>query len=328
MCTYIPWPCDQTGKDCLQPRNRSGKEAGKSCAVTGAGALQPPEKLQSTLFFFRRRGAKRGTAAGRADGEAEMGVGGEVLLFWQNPSFLLQISLREDFAQHERLSVRPSPSQDPAPRSRRLPGAWTALGTAPTGTAESQGGPEHLPPPGSLPGQRGNAQTTFKVGTVAGSRHQPHARTTCLEGSRVPTLTARVLLRSLKRRAPDPTLLPLDSPPSCHWEAQHPQNPTMMNFGNTSTAERVSQLQARGVRAGTRRALRFAEHPRSGMGCSGAAAGAGLSPQFPLDGMDLPCSNSPSMLQQPFRAPTAPLRSGCAGRGARQSLTGAAPEFA
>lgn len=38
--------------------------------------------------------------------------------------------------------------------------------------------------------------------------------------------------------------------------------------------------------------------------------------------------NGPSMLQQPFHAPTAPLRSGCAGRGARQSLTGAAPKFA
>lgn len=147
--------------------------------------------------------------------------GGEVLLFWQNPSFLLQISLREDFAQHERLSVRPSPSQDPAPRSRRLPGAWTASGTAPTGTAESQGGPEHLPPPGSLPGQRGNAQTTFKVGTVAGSRHQPHARTTCLEGSRVPTLTARVLLQSLKRRAPDPTLFPQQPPSTCNPSNSH-----------------------------------------------------------------------------------------------------------
>lgn len=65
------------------------------------------------FFFFRRRGAKRGTAAGRADGKAEMGVGGEVLLFWQNPSFLLQISLREDCAA--RAPVR---EPEPLPGSR------------------------------------------------------------------------------------------------------------------------------------------------------------------------------------------------------------------
>lgn len=55
-------------------RTAAGRRPGKSCALTDTRALQPPEKLQSTLlfffFFFRRRGAKRGTAEGCAVGKA------------------------------------------------------------------------------------------------------------------------------------------------------------------------------------------------------------------------------------------------------------------
>lgn len=180
MCTYIPWPCDQTGKDCLQPRNRSGKEAGKSCAVTGAGALQPPEKLQSTLFFFRRRGAKRGTAAGRADGKAEMGV-------WRGKCCHFgKIPLSSRSSPCGRTLCGTSPSQEPTPCRGSLP--------------------EHRSSPHRARSRPENAQSTFQVGTAAGSRPHPHAASTCLEGSRGPPLPGSC--SSLKHCIPDPTLLP------------------------------------------------------------------------------------------------------------------------
>lgn len=51
-----------------------------------------------------------------------------MLLFWQNPSFLSQISLREDLVQHE--SVSPSPCRDPGLCQGPLPPAPPSPGVA------------------------------------------------------------------------------------------------------------------------------------------------------------------------------------------------------
>lgn len=53
ICTYIPWPCDQTGKDCIQPKNCSGKEAGeKLCVNRHESAAASRKAADDTSFFF------------------------------------------------------------------------------------------------------------------------------------------------------------------------------------------------------------------------------------------------------------------------------------
>lgn len=99
---------------------------------------------QHFFFFVRRRGAKRGTAAGRAQGKAEMGGGGSAVILAKSLFPLADLPAGG-------LCAGRVPSQDPAP------GAWAVSGTAPSGPAPTAW-PRAPPRPG------GNAQTTSRGG--------------------------------------------------------------------------------------------------------------------------------------------------------------------
>lgn len=198
--------------------------------------------------------------------------------------------------QHECLAVRLSPSQDPAPRSpdrvRDLSHGHGRVTECPRSLilphrarSQARKRPKHIPGGNRSPIQAPSPRSYH----VSGGQQSPNPHR-----------------ESLKPCIPHPTLLLSSSPPSSHWEAQHPQiTSSPQPAGILATPAMVSRLQARSVGAGMYRA----EQPRSGLGCSG---GAGLSPRFPRDGTgNLPRSSSPN-----------------SGPGARHSLTGAAPEFA
>lgn len=96
ICTYIPWPCDQTGKDCIQPKNRSGKEAGEKLCESAAASKKAA--INTSLFLGDAVLKEELLRDARLEGPRWVCGGSSFIL--AKCSSLLQISLQKDFVHH------------------------------------------------------------------------------------------------------------------------------------------------------------------------------------------------------------------------------------
>ena len=176
-CTRIPRPCGQTGKDCVQPWNGGGEEAGeKLCVHPGESAAACRKAAVNTFFFsFFLLGAAVLKEEPLRDAWLERlrWVGGEALLFWPDPPPSHKSPCRRTLCTTRACLRSGSPCQDPAPRAlsrcHRASFSRTFCVTSPTAEhlgcgAEPKGGREQPQPPRARsspgPGLQGSAQTS------------------------------------------------------------------------------------------------------------------------------------------------------------------------